>query len=107
MDFNVPIKDGRVSDTTRIDEALPTLESLFKRGAKKIILMSHLGRPDGKPNAKYSLKPLVPVLQQKLKYNTTTTTYNNTSTQQHTTHFIHSSQQPHTHDRTRCHYDSF
>lgn len=56
-DLNVPMKDGAIADTTRIDAALPTLRWLREHGAKTVIL-SHLGRPDGKPNPKYSLRPV-------------------------------------------------
>jgi len=56
-DLNVPMKDGAIADTTRIDAALPTLRWLHEHGAKTVIL-SHLGRPDGKPNPKYSLRPV-------------------------------------------------
>ena len=62
VDFNVPIDNGTVTDTTRITAAIPTLKSLLDQGAKAVILMSHLGRPKGSPNPKYSLKPVAPVL---------------------------------------------
>ncbi len=56
-DLNVPTKDGAIADETRITAALPTLRWLREHGAKTVIL-SHLGRPDGKPDPKYSLRPV-------------------------------------------------
>ena len=64
-DLNVPMQDGRVSDTTRVDRLVPTLEELTGKGAR-VILMSHFGRPKGKAVPEFSLEPLVGPLSEAL-----------------------------------------
>ncbi|KAL9541403.1 Phosphoglycerate kinase 2 [Mucor bainieri] len=58
VDFNVPLKDGEITNNNRIVQALPTVKYALEQGAAAVILMSHLGRPNGEPVAKYSLKPV-------------------------------------------------
>lgn len=63
VDFNVPLEGSTVTDDTRVRESIPTLKYILDQKPKAVILMSHLGRPKGGPDPKYSLKPVLPVLQ--------------------------------------------
>ena len=62
VDFNVPMKDGAITDATRIERALPTIQELSKKGAK-VLLLSHFGRPKGKADPEMSLKPVAKALE--------------------------------------------
>jgi len=57
VDFNVPVEDGRITDNRRIAQALPTIRNVLDRGGR-LILMSHLGRPKGGPEPRFSLAPV-------------------------------------------------
>ncbi len=62
VDYNVPMKDGQVTDATRIERSLPTLKTLLEGGAK-VVLLSHLGRPKGQVRDDMSQRPLVPAIE--------------------------------------------
>jgi phosphoglycerate kinase len=69
VDFNVPLDketNSKITNNQRIVGALPTIKYAIDNGAKAVVLMSHLGRPDGKPNPKYSLKPVAAELEKLL-----------------------------------------
>ncbi|XP_060082923.1 probable phosphoglycerate kinase [Ylistrum balloti] len=63
VDFNVPLKDGKITNTQRIVAALPTVKHALDNGAKSVVMMSHLGRPDGRRQDKYSLAPVAAELK--------------------------------------------
>jgi phosphoglycerate kinase len=65
LDLNVPLSNGKITDTTRIDKILPTINFLLKNNAK-VIILSHVGRPKGKIVNELSLKPICKVLKNKL-----------------------------------------
>merc|ERR1719217_24484 len=69
VDFNVPLDKAdptKITNTARIDAALPTIKAVLERGAKSVVLASHLGRPDGMVQEKFSLKPVAKVVEEKL-----------------------------------------
>ena len=68
LDLNVPLDNGKITDTTRIDKILPTINFLLKSEAK-IIILSHVGRPNGKVVNEFSLKPICENLKDKLNEN--------------------------------------
>ncbi|XP_011666485.2 probable phosphoglycerate kinase [Strongylocentrotus purpuratus] len=66
VDFNVPLKDGKITNNQRIAAALLSIKYILEHGAKSLVLMSHLGRPDGRRQDKFSLKPAAEELQKLL-----------------------------------------
>ncbi|AYV57277.1 phosphoglycerate kinase [Leptospira kmetyi] len=68
VDFNVPIENGKVTDKTRIEKTLPTIELLLKKGAR-VIVASHLGRPKGQVNPEFSMAPVVEAFKGLVKAN--------------------------------------
>ncbi len=68
VDFNVPLEDGKVTETTRIEASIPTLKYLIDHGAKQIHILSHLGRPKGEYDEKMSLAHVVKTLEQFLEH---------------------------------------
>ena len=65
LDLNVPLKNGKITDTTRIDKVLPTIEYLLEQNSK-IIILSHVGRQKGKLIRDLSLKPIKEDIEKKL-----------------------------------------
>lgn len=66
VDFNVPVKDGKVTDATRITAALPTLNYILSQKGAKLVVMSHYGRPKGKRNPEFSMAPVAAEFQELL-----------------------------------------
>nr|AEE63606.1 unknown [Dendroctonus ponderosae] len=66
VDFNVPLKDGKITNNQRIVAALDTVKYALEKNAKSVVLCSHLGRPDGTPNPKYTLAPVAEELKKLL-----------------------------------------
>jgi phosphoglycerate kinase len=66
VDFNVPLKEGVITNNQRIVAAVDTIKYALEKDAKSVVLMSHLGRPDGQKNLKYTLKPVAAELQKLL-----------------------------------------
>ncbi|OJU03131.1 MAG: phosphoglycerate kinase, partial [Rhizobiales bacterium 65-79] len=65
VDLNVPVKDGKVTDATRIERVVPTIRELSEDGAK-VILLAHFGRPKGEPDPSFSLRPIAPAVEKVL-----------------------------------------
>jgi len=67
VDYNVPMKGGAVTDPKRIVSTMPSINYLLENGAKSVVLMSHMGRPKGSWNDQFSMKPIVPTIEDYLK----------------------------------------
>ena len=67
VDFNVPLKEGAITDTKRIVSTLPTINYCLENGAQSVVLMSHLGRPNGQKSPQFSMSPVVPALEDLLQ----------------------------------------
>ena len=65
-DFNVPQKEGKITNNARIVAALPSIQYCLDNGAKSVVLCSHLGRPDGQVNKKFTLAPVAEELKKLL-----------------------------------------
>lgn len=65
------MKDGKITNTQRIVAALPTIQHALQQGAKSVVLMSHLGRPDGRVQPKYSMRPVAAEVGRLLNTNVT------------------------------------
>ena len=63
VDYNIPVKNGKTESDLRIRASQPTINYLLEHGAKRIVLISHLGRPEGKNNPDFTLKPAVNTLE--------------------------------------------
>jgi len=71
VDFNVPMKDGVITNNQRIAAAIPSIKHVLEAGAKSVVLMSHLGRPDGRKQDKFSLSPVAKELEKLLSKSVT------------------------------------
>ena len=71
VDYNVPLKNNSIVDDTRITATLPTIKTILRANPKCLILMSHLGRPEGRIKSNFSLKPVVSALEDNLNHNVT------------------------------------
>src|SRR5690606_24133784 len=66
VEFNVPLKEGKITNNARIEAALPSIQYALEKGAS-VVLMSHLGRPKGAPDAQYSMAPVAKELEKLLQ----------------------------------------